>query len=166
MGSGHILVYAFDVLMQIYEIEGWNQRAAVQSILKHNLYGLDIDNRAAQLAYFSVMMKACEYDKRFLKRRDADGNPDVPSPHVYAIEESNQINRGSLKYFGWSMSDIERNMAFEQMTDLLDLLKDAKEYGSILNIKQYNWELLYRYARTVDYSGQLDFEAVILELYL
>ena len=58
MGSGHILVYAFDVLMQIYEDQGWSQRDAAQSILEHNLYGLDIDDRAAQLAYFAVMMKA------------------------------------------------------------------------------------------------------------
>ena len=66
MGSGHILVYAFDVLMQIYEDQGWSQRDAAQSILEHNLYGLDIDDRAAQLAYFAVMMKARQYDRRIL----------------------------------------------------------------------------------------------------
>ena len=68
MGSGHILVYAFDVLMQIYTSAGWDQREAAQSILKNNLYGLDIDDRAAQLAYFAVMMKARQYDRRFLNR--------------------------------------------------------------------------------------------------
>lgn len=66
MGSGHILVYAFDVLMQIYESEGWSQRDAAASIVQKNLYGLDIDRRAAQLAYFAVMMKARQYDRRFL----------------------------------------------------------------------------------------------------
>ena len=68
MGSGHILVYAFDVLMQIYESEGWSQRDAAASIVQKNLYGLDIDRRAAQLAYFAVMMKARQYDRRFLTR--------------------------------------------------------------------------------------------------
>ena len=68
MGSGHILVYAFDVLMQIYEAQGITQREAAQSILQNNLYGLDIDPRAAQLAYFAVMMKARQYDRRLLTR--------------------------------------------------------------------------------------------------
>lgn len=162
-GSGHILAYLFDVLMQIYESYGYTTREAVASILAHNLYGLDIDDRAAQLSYFAVMMKARQYDRRFLTRKDGDGNPHVPQPHVYAICESNAISRGSLKYFGWSMSDIERNMALDQMTDLLDAMQDAKEYGSILIIKDYDWELLYRFVGTVDYSGQLDFDAGNLE---
>lgn len=162
-GSGHILAYLFDVLMQIYESYGYTTREAVASILAHNLYGLDIDDRAAQLSYFAVVMKARQYDRRFLTRKDEDGNPDVPQPYVYAICESNTISRGSLKYFGWSMSDIERNMALEQLTDLLDTMQDAKEYGSILKIKDYNWELLYRFVGTVDYSGQLDFDAGNLE---
>ena len=68
MGSGHILCYLFDVLMQIYESQGYSQRDAAQSIVQHNLYGLDIDKRATQLAYFSVMMKARQYDRRFFSR--------------------------------------------------------------------------------------------------
>lgn len=68
MGSGHILCYLFDVLMQIYESQGYSQRDAAQSIVQHNLYGLDIDRRATQLACFSVMMKARQYDRRFLSR--------------------------------------------------------------------------------------------------
>ena len=162
-GSGHILAYLFDVLMQIYESYGYTTREAVASILAHNLYGLDIDDRAAQLSYFAVMMKARQYDRRFLTRKDEKGNPDVPQPYVYAICESNTISRGSLKYFGWSMSDIEQNMALEQLTDLLDAMQDAKEYGSILKIKDYDWELLYHFVGTVDYSGQLDFDAGNLE---
>ena len=81
MGSGHILVYAFEVLMQIYESQGWSQRDAAQSILEHNLYGLDIDDRAAQLAYFAVMMKARQYDRRILTRGI---QPNLYSPHGYA----------------------------------------------------------------------------------
>ena len=68
MGSGHILCYLFDVLMQIYESQGYSGRDAAQSIVRHNLYGLDIDKRATQLAYFSVMMKARQYDRRFFSR--------------------------------------------------------------------------------------------------
>lgn len=84
MGSGHILVYAFDVLMQIYESQGYTQRDAAQSILQYNLYGLDIDERAAQLAYFAVMMKARQYDRRIFSRGI--------QPHVYAIVESNGLS--------------------------------------------------------------------------
>lgn len=81
MGSGHILVYAFDVLMQMYESQGWSQRDAAQSILENNLYGLDIDDRAAQLAYFAVMMKARQYDRRILTRGI---QPNLYSPQGYA----------------------------------------------------------------------------------
>ena len=81
MGSGHILVYAFEVLMQLYESQGWSRRDAAQSILEHNLYGLDIDDRAAQLAYFAVMMKARQYDRRILFRGI---RPNLFSPAGYA----------------------------------------------------------------------------------
>lgn len=81
MGSGHILVYAFDVLMHIYESEGWSQRDAAASIVQKNLYGLDIDRRAAQLAYFAVMMKARQYDRRFLTRGI---QPNLYHPGAYA----------------------------------------------------------------------------------
>jgi len=91
MGSGHILVYAFDVLMQIYEASGYSQRDAAQSILENNLYGLDIDDRAAQLAYFAVMMKARQYDRRIFSRGI--------QPHVYAIVESNGLDSSSVEYF-------------------------------------------------------------------
>ena len=81
MGSGHILVYAFDVLMQIYESAGWSQRDAAASIVQRNLYGLDIDSRAAQLAYFAVMMKARQYDRRFLT---CGIQPNLYAPEGYA----------------------------------------------------------------------------------
>lgn len=155
MGSGHILVYAFDVLMQIYESKGWNQRDAAKSILENNLYGLDIDNRAYQIAYFALMMKARQYNRRIL-----NGETDC---HVYSIQESNGINRGHLKYFGAGMSDLERNTAMLQMQGLLDTFIDAKEYGSILNVENYNWELLYRFVGNVDMSGQITIETIGIE---
>ena len=152
MGSGHILVYCFDVLMQIYESQGYTQRDAAQSILENNLYGLDIDKRAAQLAYFAVMMKARQYDRRIFTREI--------KPHVYAIEESNGINRGQLKYFGADLSSIEKNKAMMQITDLLDTMIDAKEYGSILSVENYEWNLLERFTESIDDSGQMTFDTI------
>ena len=148
-GSGHILAYLFDVLMQIYENYGYTPRDAVASILQNNLYGLDIDDRAAQLAYFAVMMKAVRYDKRFLKRKDEDGEPDVPQPHVYAIEESNRIEKPDVEYF--CNGKLELNDA---MHTILTQLYDAKEYGSILTITPQDWDTLYaRFDEVADESS-------------
>lgn len=155
MGSGHILVYAFEVLMQIYESCGYSRRDAARSILAHNIFGLDIDNRAYQLAYFAIMMKAREYNRRIL-----DGKTDC---HVYSIRESNGVNRNHLKYFGADMSEIERNTALLQMQGLLDTFVDAKEYGSILNVENYNWDILYRFVGNFQINGQLSLEAIGIE---
>lgn len=155
MGSGHILVYAFDVLMQIYESAGYSQRDAAKSILEHNIYGLDIDDRAYQLAYFAVMMKARQYNRRILNGEN--------TCHVYAIQESNNINRAHLKYFGAGMDDIEKNAAKMQLEGLLDTLTDAKEYGSILNVESYNWDLLRRFVAAEDTAGQISMDSVGVE---
>ena len=148
MGSGHILVYAFDVLMQIYTSAGWDQREAVQSILKNNLFGLDIDDRAAQLAYFAVMMKARQYDRRLLTRGI--------QPHIYAFAESNTITTAPLHDMGITLSQDEYDTAVKQVLRLLDELRDAKEYGSILTVTPCDWDLLRRFAvpRTEDEGGQ------------
>lgn len=155
MGSGHILVYAFDVLMQIYESAGYSQRDAAKSILEHNIYGLDIDDRAYQLAYFAVMMKARQYNRRILNGEN--------TCHVYAIQESNSINRAHLKYFGAGMDDIEKNAAKMQLEGLLDTLTDAKEYGSILNVESYNWDLLRRFVVAEYTDGQISMDSVGVE---
>ena len=155
MGSGHILVYAFDVLMQIYEAQGYTQRDAARLIVEKNLYGLDIDKRAYQLAYFAVMMKARQYNRRIL-------NGEL-RPHLYAMQDSNGINRNQLQFFGWSMGDVERNKAVTQVEYLLDTFRDAKEYGSILSVDMLDWELLYRFAGTVDYSDQISMDELNLE---
>ena len=155
MGSGHILVYAFDVLMQIYESHGYSQRDAAKSIVENNLYGLDIDNRAYQLAFFAVMMKARQYNRRIL-------NGEVKC-HVYAIQESNAINRNQLKYFGSGLSTIERNSALLQIQGLLDCFEDAKEYGSIISVENYNWDLLHRFTNEIDIDGQLSLDSIGIE---
>lgn len=157
MGSGHILVYAFDVFMQIYESMGYSRRNAVQQILVNNVYGLDIDDRAAQLSYFAVMMKVLEYDKRFFSREYQ------PQPHVYAIQESNGINRTQLKYFGSDLSTGEKKEALDQMIKLLDTFFDSKEYGSILKVEQYDWDLLNKFANGADTNGQLTFDTYGLD---
>ena len=117
VGSGHFLSYAFDVLVHIYTEVGYSERDAVQSIIKNNLYGLEIDDRATQLAYFTVMMKGCEYDHRFLKR--------TVQPNVYSIQETNNINPQYIELFGDLQPTAQK---------LLDFFKDSKEYGSILQI--------------------------------
>lgn len=155
MGSGHILVYAFDVLMQIYESVGYSQRDAAKSILEHNLYGLDIDDRAYQLAYFAVMMKARQYNRRILNGEN--------TCHVHAIQESNNINRAHLKFFGAGLSDLEKNTAKMQLEGLLDILTDAKEYGSILNVESYNWDLLRRFVGGIDDEVQISLESAGVE---
>ena len=148
-GSGHILAYLVDVLMQIYENYGYTPRDAVASILQNNLYGLDIDDRAAQLAYFAVMMKAVRYDKRFLKRKDEDGEPDVPQPHVYAIEESNRIEKPDVEFFCNGKPSLT-----DAMHTILTQLYDAKEYGSILTITPQDWDALYaRFDEVADESS-------------
>lgn len=140
-GSGHILAYLFDVLMQIYENYGYTSRDAVTSILQNNLYGLDIDDRAAQLAYFAVMMKARRYDRRFFSH--------TTQPHVYAIEESNRIEKPDVEYFCNGKLELK-----DTMHAILTQLYDAKEYGSILTITPQDWDALYaRFDEVADASS-------------
>lgn len=121
MGSGHILVYAFDVLMQIYESVGYTQREAAQSILTHNLYGLDIDDRAYQMAYFAVMMKARQYDRHILTRA-------VPC-YLLALQNSQPLQEEAWGYLGEEAAIVRR---------LMDAFQDAKELGSLVPV---NWTL-------------------------
>ena len=148
-GSGHILAYLFDVLMQIYEVYGYTAREAVRSIVENNIYGLDIDDRAAQLAYFSVMMKARQYDRRFLSRKDEDDNPDVPQPHVYSIAESNHLDKYAVEYFVGGDAKLKA-----AMNTIIKELHDAKEYGSILTVTPQDWSALYH--RFDDIKSDID----------
>ena len=140
MGSGHILAYLFDVLMQIYRSAGYTDRDAAASIVEHNLYGLDIDDRAAQMAYFVVMMKGCHYDSRFLRRH--------LNPHVYAIQESGELTTDALGRLGKQESTARA---------LVDGFKNAKEYGSILQPKVTLAELdaLQEQLREVDGASDM-----------
>lgn len=148
MGSGHILVYAFDVLMQIYTQMGYTDKDAALSILENNLYGLDIDKRAFQLAYFAVLMKARQYHKFILKKQ--------PQCHIYAIAESNGINMKHLAYFGAQLDELAKPVALNQMQELITTLHDAKEYGSIISVAEYDWDLLHQFAAEFDISGEMN----------
>ncbi|MEL5899463.1 BREX-1 system adenine-specific DNA-methyltransferase PglX [Clostridium sporogenes] len=136
IGSGHIGAYLFDVLIQIYESYGYKRRDAVSSILENNIYGLDIDERARQLAYFSLMMKARQYDRRFLSRRN------IPQPKIYAIEESNffktENGKNVIEYFANGDNDLKKDI-----DSIIEDMTDAKEYGSITVVNPVNFEAIY-----------------------
>lgn len=147
MGSGHILVYAFEVLMQIYLECGYTERDATSLILENNLFGLDIDDRAYQLAYFAVMMKARSYDRRILTRNI--------KPNVYSIKESNFLVDSWQK-----ISDDEKFREIFQT--VVDTFIDAKEYGSILNVPDADYDYALSVIDDFEQSVPVDFEAQIL----
>ena len=144
MGSGHILVYAFDVLMEIYKESGYTERDAAAMIVQNNLFGLDIDDRAAQLAYFAVMMKARSYDRRFLSRGI--------KPNVLAIKESNGM--GAAVRDGLT-TDAEQNAISRY---LVDTFRDAKELGSIITVEPKDYDGYMAYLDGCDGQGQLTME--------
>lgn len=144
MGSGHILVYAFDVLMEIYKESGYTERDAAAMIVQNNLFGLDIDDRASQLAYFAVMMKARSYDRRFLSRGI--------KPNVLAIKESNGM--GAAVRDGLT-TDAEMNVISRY---LLDTFRDAKELGSIITAEPKDYDGYMTYLDSCNGQGQLTME--------
>lgn len=151
MGSGHILVYAFDLLVQIYKTYGISERDAARNILENNLYGLDIDDRAAQLAYFAVMMKARQYDRRIFSRGI--------QPHVYSIQASNGLDRSSIEYFTNNDPKLKKDM-----DTLVRELRDAKEYGSILRISNVDFAALYKRIEEVEEDISIFREIVLTNI--
>jgi hypothetical protein len=147
VGSGHFLLYEFDVLMEIYKECGYREREAAEHILSDNLYGLDIDERARQLAYFSLMMKVRSYSRRILNKGI--------EPHVYAVPDSNNLDRKFFKMFGNSLIPEEKEEARQSIEKLLSTFKDGKNYGSILKVEKVDFELCRKYIEDID-IGQLD----------
>lgn len=131
MGSGHILVYAFDVLMQIYDSFGYLPSDAAEMIVTRNLYGLDIDDRAYQLAYFAVMMKARQYDPSVFSKG--------LKPNLHAIPESNGISDDVFNEYGQKMQPMERSLALNDLKYLIQLFHDSKIYGSLLKPRDIDY---------------------------
>ena len=128
MGSGHILVYAFEIFMKIYIELGYIENEIPELILKNNLYGLDIDRRAYQLAYFALMMKGRQYDRRLLNKNIV--------PNVYPIVDSN-INKNTLD----NIKDF--NHEFASIIEYLnDIFKNGQEFGSLIKIKKLNFDFI------------------------
>ena len=161
MGSGHILIAMFDVLMDIYESAGYDKREAAVEIVEHNIYGLDIDLRAYQLAYFAVMMKGRQYDRRFFSRGI--------QPHVYAIAESGHTDKDGKKHKNYDEyaleyfcnGDAKRKAAMET---IISELHDAKEYGSILTVTPQDWSALYDRFAEIEEDIHISREAALREL--
>ena len=152
MGSGHILVYAFDVLMQIYVAAGYSERDAVKSILENNLYGLDIDDRAGQLAYFAVMMKARKYSHRIL-------NSGI-TPNVFSIQDSSFMSDDFISFIADKDHETELDLI-----GIRNAFVDAKEYGSVLSVSKFDYKKLYaRIEELKTYFPQSIFEIEYCEL--
>ena len=150
MGSGHILCVLFDVLVRIYEDYGYTAREAAVKIVENNLWGLDIDERATQLSYFAVMMKARQYDRRFFTRK--------VQPHVYAFVDSNLLSYEQIEMLGKSLDTSDRKEAIHEVTRLANELRDATVFGSILEVTPCNWGLLNRYVEDREEKGQLSLQ--------
>lgn len=149
MGSGHILVYAFDLFVQMYKNAGYNERDAAQKIVENNIFGLDIDDRAAQLAYFAIMMKGRQYDRRFLEKGII--------PNVYAIQESNGISATSFEKILTEKNDIQT------ANYIINTFKDAKEYGSILDVDEHDYDSLKEKLTLWNKNHEANFDNVLIE---
>ena len=149
MGSGHILVYAFDLFVQMYKNAGYNERDAAEKVMQNNIFGLDIDDRAAQLAYFALMMKGRQYDRRFLEKGI--------TPNVFAIQESNGISAISIEKVITVKEDAQT------ANYIIETFKDAKEYGSILDVSEHNWDSLKEKLVTWNKDHDATLENVLVE---
>lgn len=143
MGSGHILVYAFDVLMEIYREVGYSDRDAALSIVENNLFGMDIDKRAYQLAYFAVMMKARSYNRRALTKGISN--------NLAVVEESNSIDKFACNGL---TTDSEQNKIGEY---LVEAYKDAQEIGTLQTIEKKDYKEFVEYLNNIESgTGQID----------
>ena len=157
MGSGHILVYAFEMFMQFYLEEGYMEREAAESIIENNLFGLDIDKRAYQLAYFALMMKGRQYSRRILNK-DMDNN-------LYYFIDSKDINRKQIDFLGGNIEDERSKEDIKQdILKIVELFKDGRELGSIIKIdKEYDYDELIKFVKSIDDKDVLPMELIGIE---
>lgn len=147
MGSGHILVYAFDVLMQIYLAQGYSERDAAKLIVEKNLWGLDIDRRAYQLAYFAVMMKARQYNRRILTSGI--------KPNLFVIDDNRALTPEIIEYIADGDSKIASDLR-----SISDDLTNAREYGSIINVQPVDFNGLIERIGIIAESDELNLIAI------
>lgn len=155
MGSGHCLSYAFDLLLKIYESEGYTAREAARLIVEKNLYGLDIDKRAYQLAYFAIMMKVRQHNRRAL-------NGEIKT-NLAVFEDSTDINRDHLEELGLSMDKEKRQEALDQINYLIEEFDNAKEIGSILKLENIDSSLVLEFVNDASTEGQIAIGEVNIE---
>ncbi|KHD13521.1 BREX-1 system adenine-specific DNA-methyltransferase PglX [Clostridium butyricum] len=157
MGSGHILVYAFDVLYEIYNSAGYSEREIPKLILQNNLYGLDIDDRAAQLASFALIMKARHYNRRLFREIEREHL----ELNLCSIQESNEITNEAIDYFVNGNEELKNDVKY-----LVDVFIDAKEYGSIVEVKKVNFEAIKQRLKVVEDEDNLmfgDYRKIVIE---
>lgn len=155
MGSGHILVYAFDVLIQMYKNAGYNERDAAQKIMQNNIFGLDIDDRAAQLTYFALMMKGRQYDRRFFERNI--------TPNTYSIQESNGISEKSISIAIEQTASVIEPVEMTIAKSLIQTFCDAKEYGSIIDVPELDYDSLKNTLIAWKQNHEATLENVLIE---
>lgn len=162
MGSGHILVYAFDVLYEIYKTAGYSEREIPRLILQNNLYGLDIDDRAAQLASFALIMKARQYNRRLFR--------EIEREHLElklcSIQESNTIEKDAIDYFCSLNTGLDNDELKNDLEYIWSTFSDAKEYGSILEVEKVNFEALKQRLKEIEEEDNLmfgDYRVMLLE---
>lgn len=143
MGSGHILVYAFDVLMDIYTACGWSERDAAKSILRNNLYGLDIDRRAYQLAYFAVMMKARQYNRRILS---AENQPNLAN-FADVMHVNTSLLSGSLRKFAEQFQFADTYGSLMTVTKPAGLDEAVSAFLPTFGMQAEQLEMMMRVAR-------------------
>ena len=134
-GSGNILVYVFDVLYEVYQQCGYLEDDIPKLILEKNLYGLDIDDRAYQLACFSLVMKATSFQKRFL----ITIKNDRVKLNVASIQESNILMDNEMQY----LAGEEEGQIYDTVKSFIDLFRDAKVYGSLIKVEDFNKEIIW-----------------------
>lgn len=147
MGSGHILVYAFDMLMQIYSAQGYSERDAAKLIVEKNLWGLDIDRRAYQLAYFAVMMKARQYNRRILTSGI--------KPNLFVIDDNRALTPEIIEYIADGDSKIAADLC-----SISNDLTNAREYGSIINVQPVDFSGLIERIGVIAQSDELNLIAM------
>lgn len=150
MGSGHILVYVFDILMDIYKSQGYLESEAAKNIVENNLFGLDIDKRAYQLSYFAIMMKAREYNKNAFE--------EIQNIHIKVFRDSTDIERSHLENFGLNMDRERRELALNQLKYILEEFENIEEIGSIVNLEKIDIEILKEFIGDYNTKAQIHFD--------